>query len=302
MSSIVDKLISKELITPPYFIRNNVHYEALTGSVAYGCSGDTSDMDIIGWCIPPKDYIFPHLKGVIPGFDKQVQAFSQYQMHHINDKSAKKNYDLQVYGIVKYFRLVADNNPNMIDSLFVPRVCVLHSTEIGEMVREKRRMFLHKGSWHKFKGYAYSQLSKCKAKSRENVKRQESIDKYGYDVKFAYHIVRLLNEVEQILIEGDLDLYRNKEQLKSIRRGEWRLEQINDYFNKKESELETAYTESKLRHSPDETAIKQLLLDCLEHHYGSLEGAIAKDEDAVIKNCLREILINTEKLIKVTRS
>jgi hypothetical protein len=73
-------------------------------------------------------------------------------------------YDFAVYGVVKYFQLCMDNNPNMIDSLFVPRNCVLHSTEVGEMIRENRRMFLHKGAWHKFKGYAYAQASKIRNK------------------------------------------------------------------------------------------------------------------------------------------
>jgi hypothetical protein len=30
-------------------------------------------------------------------------------------------------------------------------------------------------------------------------------------VKFAYHVVRLIGEVEQILTEGDIDLRRNRE-------------------------------------------------------------------------------------------
>ncbi len=57
---------------------------------------------------------------------------------------------MTVYPIVKYFRLLMDNNPNIIDSLFVPRNCVLYSTKVGEMVRENRHIFLHKGCWAKF--------------------------------------------------------------------------------------------------------------------------------------------------------
>jgi hypothetical protein len=36
------------------------------------------------------------------------------------------------------------------------------------MVRDARKMFLHKGSWHKFKGYAYSQISKMSVKRQNN--------------------------------------------------------------------------------------------------------------------------------------
>jgi len=107
-------------------------------------------------------------------------------------------------------------------------------------------------------------------------KRTRDVAQYGYDLKWAYHCVRLLNEVEQILVEGDLDLLRNREQLKSIRRGEWTLEELETYFTNKEHALETAYAESKLPHGPDEAAIKNLLLECLEQHYGSLEAAVAR--------------------------
>jgi hypothetical protein len=55
-----------------------------------------------------------------------------------------------------------DNNPNMIDSLFVPRRCILHTTQIGEHVREYRKEFLTKGSWYSFKGYSYSTIQKIK--------------------------------------------------------------------------------------------------------------------------------------------
>lgn len=67
---------------------------------------------------------------------------------------------------------------------------MLHSTPVYETMRENRNLFLHKGSWHKFKGYAYSQLSKLEGKAnRENPKRAADIVVYGYDTKFAYHIV-----------------------------------------------------------------------------------------------------------------
>lgn len=281
--SYLKTLYDKGLVQPPKWLLANIHYETVMGSMAYGVASDDSDWDIYGWAIPSKEIIFPHLAGAIEGFDKQYQRFDQYQQHHILDQSAAKgkgiNYDFQIYNIVKYFRLCADNNPNMIDSLFTPRTCVLHSTAVSEMVRENRKIFLHKGCWHKFKGYAYSQLHKIKTKTpEEGSRRHEYIEKFGYDVKFAYHVVRLLNEVEMILVEGDLDLQRNNEQLKSIRRGEWKEQDIVDYFNKKERDLETTYTNSKLPYSPDEEKIKQLLLNCLEHHYGNLKDCV------VVKN------------------
>lgn len=298
--STTRKLKEANLINPPSFIPYNIHYETIMGSVAYGVSSDTSDMDVYGFCIPPKDIIFPHLAGEIMGFGSQVKRFEQYQQHHILDKSALagsgRTYDLTIYSIVKYFHLCMENNPNIIDSLFTPANCVLHITKVGNMVRENRHIFLHKGAWHKFKGYAYSQLHKMTTKNPVG-HRVEIRETYGYDVKFAYHVVRLLNEIEQILIEGDIDLQRNREQLKSIRRGEWKEEDIREYFANKEKDLEKLYIESKLPHSPDEAQIKKLLLECLEEHYGNLEDAIVKPDAAI--SALRDIKTILEKVDKL---
>ncbi|MBK7993136.1 MAG: nucleotidyltransferase domain-containing protein [Blastocatellia bacterium] len=288
--STVRKLKESGLISPPSFVPHNIHYETIMGSVAYGVSSDTSDMDVYGFCVPPKDMIFPHLAGEILGFGQQINRFEQYQQHHILDKSALagagRTYDITIYSIVKYFQLCMENNPNMIDSLFTPANCVLHITKLGNMVRENRKIFLHKGAWHKFKGYAYSQLHKMTTKDPIG-QRKKIIESYGYDVKFAYHVVRLLNEVEQILIEGDIDLQRNREQLKSIRRGEWKESDIRDYFASKEKDLEKLYLESSLPYSPDEAKIKKLLLECLEEHYGNLSDAIITPDKATI--ALQEI-------------
>lgn len=341
--NLISDLKKKNLINPPAFISDCLQYLTLMGSQAYGVANtndteEISDWDVYGFCIPYKDMVFPHLRGEIAGFGRQVQRFEQYQQHSVKDISKRKEYDLSVYNIIKYFQLCMENNPNMIDSLFTPQRCVLYCTPIGNLVRENRKLFLHKGCFFRFKSYAFSQMHKMKNKAlkqyieqcdrlkvdldtttpnmvqdqivrrakgdREGIhpldhltneelstfqalikrvyqggsisKRLKSVQKYSYDVKYAYQLVRLLNEVEQILIEGDLSVDRNREQLKSIRRGEWTMDQIEEYFDQKERELESAYTFSKLRHSPDESKIKQLLLNCLEMHFGSLDKCIIK--------------------------
>lgn len=345
MSSYVQQLDKQNLISPPKWLPNSVQYEVIMGSLAYGVSNDNSDMDIYGFCIPHKDSVFPHLKGEIRGFGSQTDVFGQWQQHHIMSQDGTQEYDFAIYNIIKYFQLCMENNPNMIDSLFVPQRCIVHSTRIGNLVRDNRHLFLHKGAWHKFKGYSYSQLNKMQGKALKKFvewckkheipynstiedfdnafhmeyndaiqmedelltslihldvdvlnegrchlkqctqngvvsKRLDSVAEHGYDVKFAYHVVRLLNEVEQIMTEENIDLERCREQLKSIRRCEWTLEQIQDWFAQKEKSLGDLYNTSKLRHSPDEEAIKNLLMNCLEEYYGSLDKCIINPDKA----------------------
>lgn len=265
----------------PKFLATAVQYEVILGSTAYGVSRDNSDLDIYGFAIPPRDQVFPHLQGHIYGFDQEFKPFAQFQQHHIRHADALggkgREYDLTIYSIIKYFRLLTDCNPNIIDTLFVPRHCVVYSTALGEMVRENRHLFLHKGCWSTFKGYAYAQMHKMRTKEPEG-KRAELVNRFGYDVKFAYHVVRLLNEVEQLMAEETLELDRNAEQLKAIRRGDWSQKQVENYFFDKEKQLEQLYLQCRLPVSANTPAIKQLLLNCLEHHYGSLENCVITPE------------------------
>jgi predicted nucleotidyltransferase len=295
--SVIQHLARQKIAHPPAWLPENVHYETLMGSVAYGVSAETSDMDVYGFAIPPKEEVFPHLRGEIAGFGTPGKRFSQYQEHHLVDPDALagkgRSHDVSIYNIVDYFQLVMKNNPNMIDSLFTAPMCVLHCTRIGQMVRERRRAFLHKGCWPTFKGYAYQQAARMAGTRKRSGKRKELVARHGYDTKHAYHVVRLLNEVEQILAEGDLDLMRNREQLKSIRRGEWTEQQVREYFARKEAELEGLYQKSALPWGPDEARVKQLLLHCLEEHYGSLDKCVVDPGEAV--TALREVAAVIDK-------
>jgi len=80
---------------------------------------------------------------------------------------------------------------------------------------------------------------------------------------------------------------RNSETLKAIRRGEWTEQRVVDFFEQKEKALNEAYANSTLPYSPDEQKIKKLLLECLEHHFGSLSGAYIEPDR--YRNALVEI-------------
>lgn len=331
---LLKDLMQREIIKGtqiPNFLRDNTHYLAMMGSVAYGVAEDYSDIDVYGWAIPPKNYMFPHLAGNIRGFGTTTPNFEVWQLHHIKDPTKNREYDMSIYGICKYFQLVMENNPNMLDSLFVPENCILHCSPAAQRVRENRHIFLHKGVWQKLKGYAYQQLHKCKSIDDEVVlndlvqfehshnipnssdlnsaislmqergmsaeligrytnlynnvltekKRAINTKIHGYDTKFAYHVVRLMDQAEEILRDGTLTLDRKdrREMLKAIRRGDWKFSAIQEYFKEKEASLAKLYETSTLRSSPDEVAIKKLLIEVLDSHYGDLKDAIVLPDD-----------------------
>ncbi|MCK9597012.1 nucleotidyltransferase domain-containing protein [Candidatus Pacearchaeota archaeon] len=276
------------------WIVDNMQYETIVGSYAYGCNVEESDFDIYAYTIPPKEFLVPNFYGYFYGFDKIIPSFDQYATNK-KFKYKKMEAEGTVYNIVKYFRLIMENNPNMLDTLFTRNHLHTHNTNIGKIVIENRKLFVSKKSYHTFRGYA--------SKQRENMiernpsgKRKEIVDKFGYDVKYAAHLIRLLLECEQLLETGEMDLMRDKEILKSIRRGEWSSEKILDFFDRYEPRLDKLYESSKIQYEPDTKKIKDLLIWCLEEYYGDLR--LTKNSNiADILNKIQDKLSETMKIV-----
>jgi predicted nucleotidyltransferase len=289
MTMLLEKFVKAKKIHPPEWLISNCHFLANSGSHAYGTHNEFSDIDIFGFCTPPKHIIFPHLAGVIKNFGDQGQCFDRWgESHIIGDDNLE--YDFSVLNIVNFFHLCMKNNPDQLDVLFVPRECIRHITSTGEIVRDNRHKFLSKQVFWRYKGYAYSQLNKAE-KEQPVGKRKILRDKFGFDPKFLCHLYRLVLEAEQILTEGDLDLRRNKEQVKYVKEGNVPLEEATKWFSSKEKQLEELLLKSKLPESPDENEIKAILLKALEHHYGSLDKAINLPNTAELKlEQIRKIL------------
>lgn len=283
--NLIQELKDKGFVNPPYFLADNVIYLTIGGSEAYGVATDTSDKDMWGIAMPPRHYIFPTEAGIIPGFGTQPPSFNVWQEHHI--KTPGTEYDFSVYSIVKFFELARIGNPNIMDALFVPQNCITTITKAGQHIRENRHLFLSKAMWPCFKGFAFNHLKNMK-NSNPTGKRKVLYDKYGYDTKDAGHLVRCLLALEDVLIECDYDLQRHKDMIKAIRRGEWTYEQVCDWFANKEKHLENVKLQSKIPQKADEIALRKILIECLEIHYGSLHNILV-DEDRP-KQMLREIL------------
>ena len=257
----------------PNWLADSTPYLTIMGSMAYGVSTDLSDQDIYGFVIPPKEMLFPHLAGHLRGFDEEPQNFKVYDPHKV--VRGEVEYDFAIYNILHYFRLVLANNPNMLDSLFTPERCVLHLDPVGRMVRENRSIFLSKLARSAYKGFANNELQRVlHQKTINSPKLRERVERYGYDIKGAYHVVRLMLEAEQLLLEGDLDLERHVDILTEVRAGEWTRARVEAFDIEMMGRLETASEASALPDEPDRAAIKSLLLDCLEEHYGTISDAI----------------------------
>lgn len=254
-------------------------YANVHGSELYGCNTNNSDKDVCGVCLPPKNYLFPHLEGWINGFGTPP-TFEQYQQHHIKFKEA--NYDFKIVNITKFLSLALSGNPDIIECLFAPQDCILHKTKSFQLIVDNKQEFLTKKTIPRFRGYLCSQIQKIKSKVAVG-KRTELIEKFGYDVKFAYHAVRLGLYCEQILDNRWLALRRDNELFKSIRRGDFTLMQVEEMVQSILARIEKKLISTTLPESPDKNLIYQLLVNIIEEHYGSISQLVYIKSQADIK-------------------
>lgn len=309
--SILQKLYELQLRGRiPEYVPTNTIYEVVMGSFAYGANldkGKKSDTDIYAIYLPMKEQLFPNLAGKVWGFDEFPEV-KTYQITGIMVES--EEFDISCYPITKFFHLAEQNNPNVIDALFVDFDCVRKLTNgIGTLIRDNRKLFLSKLVFNKFRGYAFSQLSKVRTIDKSSrtlldfyksadldklTTNREELREFGTDWKFIYHVVRLMLEAEQILSTYDLDLRRDGEFLKSIRQGFMSLEEILKWFSEKEKYLQNLYNSSTIPERCDKDKIRELLLNCLEAHYGSL-GSVVYLPTENTENFIRELKLLMEQ-------
>ena len=104
-----------------------------------------------------------------------------------------------------------------------------------------------------------------KWKTERNPKRAEMEAKCGFDAKNAMHLVRLLRMAKEILGEGKVIVRRpDAEELLAIRAGAWSYEQLIEWANKAEAELQEIALKSPLPKEPDRKKLDELLVSIVE--------------------------------------
>ena len=265
--------LEKEL----HWFKENEVLQTILGSRAYGTHNDDSDTDVISIVMPKYQYINPVKFGMILGFDN-IPNWEQSERK--GDKKVEfddgDNVEMEWVSIIKFFHNVAiKGSPNMAEALFTRRNFVLNATNIGWMLRDNRKLFLSIRLYHSFKGYAISQLHRIKrgfiSGKSDNPKRQYMMEKYKYDLKMFSHTIRLLNQIKQILTEGDIDLMFGREEVKAIKYGEifYPFEEAEKLVLKRMEELETLSLKTGLALQPQVEPLHNLLQNAIEEFYGS---------------------------------
>ena len=233
----------------------------ISGSHLYGTNTENSDKDYMGICIPTKDYIV--------GMHKFEQLEERTNPSNSDKQNNKADNDYTCYSLPKFIKLAYDNNPNILEMLFVPEESIIYCDVLGRQFLEHRKLFVSKRAYYKFMGYATAQKRKLITKHPEGL-RVEIVKKHGYDTKYASHLIRLLYFGIEILRTGELVFpTEHKKYLIQIKNGEWPLSQIIDKATYLENYLEESLKISVLPEYPNLEEINQLQINLIERFWSN---------------------------------
>lgn len=103
-------------------------------------------------------------------------------------------------------------------------------------------------------------------KKTRNPARATLEEKFGYDTKHAYHLVRLIRMCREILTTGKVNVKRpDREELLAIRNGAWTYEQLIEFAEREDAALNEVYnTSTVLPKMPDREKLDQLCIKLVE--------------------------------------
>lgn len=278
------------------WLQDNLLLETIMGSHAYACERADSDHDVVAIVMPKQEHIYPAEYGFILGFD-QIPKFEHKEFKGEKQRQVINNRPIEIewVSLIDFFnRAGLKGSPNLVEVLFAEKTLVTVGTNIGYTLRDNRKLFLSLQTFNAFKGYAFGQLHRIRSKEGVSIDRNAVIAKYGYDIKMASHVLRLLDNLDQILVQQDLDLRRNKEECKAMKKGEWgSIEKLEEEFAKRMSNIEDKARKSPLSPRPRIEELHNLLMQCIESCYGSASKANKETEYISAKDVhgkLEEIL------------
>lgn len=137
-----------------------------------------------------------------------------------------------------------------------------------------REAFLSQQAVERFLGYVHSQHERMLGQSKRNVpNRPELIERYGWDVKYGSHALRLAYQGHEIASTGALSLPlpdRERGRVLAVKRGEVPREEVSAEITKIEAEVRRLLGEDRtpLPEYADFDRITDWAIDAQRRHWG----------------------------------
>jgi hypothetical protein len=187
------------------WILDNLLFLHISGSRLYGINREDSDYDIRGVTLAPKDYW-------VGG-----RGFEQLEL-----KIPEHNLDIVVYDFRKWLKLTVHGNPNVLETLYVREgsPSTIFRNYRWTHLAKKTKKLMNIQVYDGYRGYSHAQIKKMVTKQSNKTGRKYITDEYGFDLKFASHGFRLINQGAELLSTGNIVFPRpDADHLKAIREG-----------------------------------------------------------------------------------
>jgi predicted nucleotidyltransferase len=231
--------------------------QATVGSTVCGTSvSSVADRDEMAICIEPPAKVVG-----LQHFETMV-----YRTQPDGVRSGPGDLDLTVHTLRKFSRLAAKGNPTILLPLYAPSSALIGKTHyFGHALRDRRAMFLSKQVGKSFLGYLVAQKERLTGeRGQMRVTRTELVEAYGYDTKYAGHVIRLALQGIELMTTGHMTLPMKKpdaQQVLDVRTGKLTFQQALTRAGELERELRDSLDTGLLPERPDEDAIDQFVVN-----------------------------------------
>jgi predicted nucleotidyltransferase len=217
------------------------------------------DLDIYGCYIEPPERIL----GVLP-----LEHFV-WSSGSAAEKNTADDVDVTTYSLHRWGELIRKGNPAILHYLFAANT--LSSSDTWErFIGSHREHLISKRAAMQYIGFAASQRMRLTGERGmgRHGQRPDLIERYGFDVKFAMHYIRLLGECRELLSEHRVTLPRpEKELLIDIRTGKYTQDQVFRIGDDLSSECQRLLEKSDLPDSVNVNVLSQQIADAYQYHW-----------------------------------
>jgi uncharacterized protein len=152
-------------------------------------------------------------------------------------------------------RLATQGNPTVLLPLFVADGDIIVRTEFGDELRSLAPSIISRRAGERFRGYLQSQRERLLgARGGKHTNRPELIEIYGFDTKYAMHMVRLGVQGVELLETGRITLPISEPYLswlRDLRQGRHTRDEALDAADELEARIDALLTTSPLPLNPD---------------------------------------------------
>jgi len=161
--------------------------EFTIGSHLYGTAIPTSDKDYSGVFMPDENMVF--------GFERADNVDLSLKSKREDGKNDTDAVDITLYEIRKFIKLALENNPNILEQMFINHENIIFSNWYGNELLKHAHLFPYKRLEEKFLAYAFSQKHKMVIRT-DNYHALENASEWLEDyVKTVEDGKRLLVEI-----------------------------------------------------------------------------------------------------------